>query len=79
MKKLINIFVLTYRYCQSMRMTGKARPSEKEAAKRSELYASVIPLKESKEEEKTLMLASALAELVVVSKVEKLQLRKELK
>ena len=79
MKKLINTLVLTYKYCQSMRMTGKARPSETEAAKRSEVSASVIPVEETKEEEKTLMLSSALSELVIVCKVETFQLRMGLK
>ena len=68
MKKLINTFVLTYKHCQSMRMTGQAKPSETEAAKKSELSVSVIPVEESKEEEKTLALSSALAELVADSK-----------
>ena len=54
-----------------MRTTDEARPSETEAAERSELSASVIPIEESKEEEKTLMLSSALAEPVVVEKVKK--------
>ena len=49
-------------------MTGEARPSETEAAKRSELSVTVTPVEESKKEEKTLMLLSAWAELVVVSK-----------
>ena len=41
---------------------------EIEAAERTKLSISVIPVEESKEEEKKLMLSSALAELVVVSK-----------
>ena len=79
MKKLINTLVLTYKYCHCMRMTDKAKLSETEAAESSELSTSVIPLKGSKKEEKTLMLSSALAEMVVVGKVEKIQLRKGLK
>ena len=60
-------------------MTDEAKPSETEAAK-PELFLSVFPDEESKEEEKTLSLSSALAELVVGSKdVEKFQIRKGLK
>ena len=70
MKKLINTLVLTYRYCQSMRMTGEAKLSETEAAE-SELSASMISVEESKKEEKTSVLASALVELVVDSKEDK--------
>ena len=51
-----------------MKMTGEAIPSETEAAKKSELSVSVIPVDKSKEEEKTSMLSSALAELVADSK-----------
>ena len=79
MMKLIKILVLTYKYCQCMRMTGEARPSETEAAERSELSASVFSVEEDKEEEKTLMLSSALAELIIVGKKEKFQLRNGLK
>ena len=57
-------------------MTGEARPSETEAAERSELSASVISVEESMEEEKTMMLSSALAKLVVGSKVEKISTNK---
>ena len=61
-------------------MTGKARPSETEAAENSELSVLVIPVEESKEEEKTLMLSSAQAEVVVHNKeVKKIQLRNGLK
>ena len=60
-------------------MASEARPSEKKAAERSEFSASVIPVEESKEEEKTLMLSSALAKLVIVCKVEKFKLSKGLK
>ena len=50
-----------------MRMTDEAKPSEAEASE-NELSLSVIPIWESKEEEKTLLvLSSALAELVVDS------------
>ena len=49
-------------------MTGEARPSKTKAAEWSELSVSVIPVEENKEEEKTLALSSALAELVVFSK-----------
>ena len=42
-------------------------PSETKAAERSELSVSVIPVEENKEEEKTLALSSASAELVVDS------------
>ena len=59
--------LLTYKHYQSMRMTGEAKPSETEAAE-SELSVSVIPVEESKEKEKTLVLSSALVELVVDSK-----------
>ena len=63
-----------------MRITGETKPSETEAAERSKLSLPVITVEENKEEEKTLMLSSALAELVVVSKeVKKIQLRKGLK
>ena len=41
MRKLINILVLTYKHCQSIRMTGEAKPSEKKTAK-SELSVSEI-------------------------------------
>ena len=37
MKKLVNTLVLTYEHCQSIRMTGEARPSETEEAERSEV------------------------------------------
>ena len=67
MKKLINTLVLTYKHGQSMRMTGEARPSETEAAEKSQFSVSVIPVEESKKEEKTLMLSSALAEWIVDS------------
>ena len=50
-----------------MRTTGEARPSETEAAERSEFSALVILVEESKEDEKTLMLSTALTELVVNS------------
>ena len=79
MKKLVNTLVLTYKHCQTMRMTGEVRPSKTEAAERSKLFASVIPVEENMEGEKTMMLSSALAELVVVSKEEKFQLNKGLK
>ena len=59
-----------------MRMTGEARQSETEAAERSEISASVISVDESKEEEKTMMLSSALAELVFGSKIEKISTNK---
>ena len=48
-------------------MTGGTKPSEEEAAD-SERSISVIPVKENKEEEKTMMLSSALVEPVVKSK-----------
>ena len=70
MKKLISTLVFTYRYCQSMRMTGEAKPSEAEAAE-SDLSLSVIPVDESKEEEKTLVLSSVLAELDAYTKEKK--------
>ena len=61
-------------------MTDEARPSETEAAERSELFISVIPVEESKEEKKTMVLSSALLELVDDSKeVKNFQLRKGLK
>ena len=63
MKKPISTLVLTYRHCQSMRMT-KAKPSEAEAAE-SEFSLSVILVDERKEEAKTLVLSNALAKLVV--------------
>ena len=79
MKKLINNHVLTYKHCQSMKMTGKAKPSETEAAE-SDFSVSVVPAEESKEEEKTLASSSTLTEPVVESKeVKKIQIRKELK
>ena len=70
MKNLINAIVLTYRHCHSRRMTGKAKPSEAEAAL-SELFISMIPVDESNKKEKTLALSSALAELVVDSRDDK--------
>ena len=57
-------------------MTGETRPSETEAQERSELSASVIPIKESMKEEKTMIISSSLEELVIIGKVEKFQLRK---
>ena len=66
MKILISTLALIYRHCQSMRMTGEAKPSEAEAAK-SELSVSVIPVDDSKKEEKAWALSSALTELVVDS------------
>ena len=54
-----------------MRMTGEDKPSETQAAEESELSVAVIPVKESKKEEKTLMLSCALAELVDNSKKNK--------
>ena len=53
-----------------MTMTGEAKSSETKAAK-SELSVSVILFNESKEEEKTLALSIALAELVVDRKEDK--------
>ena len=53
-----------------MTMTGEAKSSETQAAK-SELSVSVILFNESKEEEKTLALSIALAELVVDRKEDK--------
>ena len=53
-----------------MRMTGEMKPSETEATEFA-LSVLVIPVKESKKEEKTLMLTSALAELVVDSEDDK--------
>ena len=61
MKKLINTLLLIDKYCQSMKMTGEARPSQTETAEKPELSVSVIPVEESKEE-KTMMLSSSLAE-----------------
>ena len=66
MKKLINSYVLTQKHCQSMRMTGEAKPSETEVAE-FEFIVSLIPVEKSKEEQKILRLSSALAELVVES------------
>ena len=48
-------------------MTGGTKPSEEEAAD-FEWSVSVIPVKENKEEEKTMMLSSALVEPVIKSK-----------
>ena len=70
MKKLINTLVLTYKHCQSMRKTDEAKPSEADAVE-SELSVSAIPIEERKEEEKTLMLSSALADLIAVSEEDK--------
>ena len=68
---------MTYKHCQSMKMTGETRPSETEAAEKSELSVSMIPAEKSKEEEKILMLSNALEELVVNSKeVEKISDKK---
>ena len=53
-----------------MRITGEAKSSEGTAAE-SELYASVISIDESKEEEKTLVFSSALTELFAESKENK--------
>ena len=51
-----------------MKMTGEARPSEKDTAEKSELSVSVILIEESKEKQKTLVLLRALVELVVECK-----------
>ena len=51
-------------------MTGKAKPSEAKASE-SELSISVIPVGESKEDEKTLILFILLEELVVGSEEDK--------
>ena len=67
MKKLISTLALTYILCQSMRMTGEAKPSEAKAAE-SEFSVTVIPVDKSKKVEKMLALSSALAELVIDSK-----------
>ena len=53
-----------------MRKTDEAKPSEADAAE-SELSLSAIPIEERKEEEKTLMLSSALADLIAVSEEDK--------
>ena len=53
-----------------MRMTGNARQSETEAAE-SELFVSAILIEESKKEEQTLMLSSALEKCVVDSEEDK--------
>ena len=70
MKKLIETLVLSYKHYQSMRMTGEAKPSEAEEAE-SELSVSVIPVEESKKEEKTFEQLSALAELIVKNEKDK--------
>ena len=67
MKKLIGTLALTYRCCLSMRMTGEAKPSEGKSPE-SELSVSVIPVDESKRNEKTMVLSSALAVLIVDTK-----------
>ena len=46
MKELLNTHALKYKSCQSMRMTGEAKPSETEA-KESDFFVSLIPVKES--------------------------------
>ena len=69
-KKLISNLELTDQHCQSMRMNSEAKPSEAKAAK-SELSVSIIPVDESKKEEKTLVLSSVLAELLVHRKEDK--------
>ena len=77
MKKLINTHVLAYKHCQFMKTTGEARPSETEAAEKSELSVSMISVEESKEDTKSLMLSIAFVELVVDSKeVEKISDKK---
>ena len=68
MKQLTNALVLTSQHCKSVRMTNEARPPEMEAVEMSEFSVSVIPVEESKEEEKILMMSSALGDLVVDSK-----------
>ena len=68
--KLISTLSLTYRHCRSMKITGEAKPSEAEAAE-SELSASLTSVDERKKEEKSLVLSSDLAELVVDTKEDK--------
>ena len=63
-KKLISTLSLTLQHCHSMKMISKAKPSERKAEE-SDLSVSVIPVDESKEEEKTLALSGALAELII--------------
>ena len=74
MKRLKNALVLTYKHC-----LDEDIPSETEAAERSELSTSVIPVEQSKEEKMTLMLSSALTELVILGKVEKISAKKGFK
>ena len=67
MKNLMSTLALTYRCCLSMRITGEAKLS-KGISPKSELSVSVIPVDENKKDVKTLVLSSALTELVVDSK-----------
>ena len=53
-----------------MRMTDETKPSVAEAAE-SELFVSVIFIEESKDEKKTMMLSSAVAEQVLESEEDK--------
>ena len=75
MTKLISTLLLTYWYCQSMRMTGKTSPSEKLAAE-SELPASVISVDERKKEKDSFVPSSDLMEIVVEIKEEEKGRRK---
>ena len=51
-------------------MTGEAKPSDR-AAEESQPFVVAIPVEESMEEEKTLMLSNALTELVVDSEMDR--------
>ena len=70
MKKLTSTLALTYRHCQSLRMTGEAKQSEGKAEEYV-LSVSVIQVDKRKKEEKTFALSSSLGELVVDSKEDK--------
>ena len=73
MKKLISTLALTSRHYLSMRMMGISKPSKGKAAE-AEISVSVISVDESKEKEKTLVLSSALVELLlIVRRINKFQ------
>ena len=65
MKKLINSLVLSYRHCQFMSVTVEVKQLKREKAE-PEFSALIISVDENNKEGKTLALAIALAELVVV-------------
>ena len=69
-KKLTSTIALTYRHCQSIGMTGEAKPSEGKATE-TDIFVSVICVDESKKKEKTLALLDKL--VLIVKGINKFQ------